>query len=99
MKRPFSLLIIAVYLSILATESFATQRVRTIYGMTSAQHFYTKQSAVFGIQLGSFSKQSNAITLGNRIRLKTKLPVHVEQKNGYYAVMVGPLKTAQVEGL
>ena len=95
MKRPFSLLIIAVYLSILATESFATQRVRTIYGMTSAQHFYTKQSAVFGIQLGSFSKQSNAITLGNRIRLKTKLPVHVEQKNGYYAVMVGPLKTAQ----
>jgi len=95
MQRPLPLSIIAVCVSILATESFATQRVKTIYGTTSAQHFYTKQSAVFGIQLGSFSKQSNAITFRNRIRLKTKLPVHVEQKNGHYAVMVGPLKTAE----
>jgi opacity protein-like surface antigen len=88
-------LIIAVSVSIFATESFATQRVRTIYGMTSALHFHTKQSTVFGIQLGSFSKQSNATTLRNSLRLKTKLPVHVEQKNGCYAVMVGPLKTAE----
>lgn len=94
MKWTYPRLILAVSLSILATQSFAIQQVRTIYGVTNAQHFNTKQRAVFTIQLGSFSNQSNAMKLQNSLRSKTRLPVRLEQKNGRYAVMVGPLQTA-----
>ena len=94
MKWTYPKSVIAVLLTISATQSLAIQSSRTIYGLANAQHFQAKQNGAFYIQLGSFSNKFNAANLEKSARAKTKFPVMTHQKNGNYVVTVGPINSA-----
>ena len=78
-------------LSIVASYSYSAKHFITIYGVDSAEHFQTKHSGVFYIQLGSFSKQLNASRLQKIAESKTNSPVTIVKKNKQYVVAIGPL--------
>ena len=94
MKWTYPQSVMAVTLSILATQSFASTTPRTVYGASNAQHFYARHNGVYIIQLGSFSNKANAMQLQKSLRAKTKLPIVIQPQNGSYVVTTGPISSA-----
>lgn len=53
---------------------------------------HNNNHADFYVQIGSYSKQSNALRAKSQ-RDQSKYPVLIQQKNGYHVLLIGPFKS------
>lgn len=84
-------LTMALGFSLISFASFSTQ---TIYGLQKASQFRSNSSGKLYVQVGSFKNKGNALRLRTALKNKTRNPVLVKEKNGYFIVVVGPMHTA-----
>lgn len=74
--------------------SFSAWSMQTIYGLQQSRHLKGTGAEDYYIQTGSYSSKSNALRAQSEMKRKSSHPVLLKQKNGYYAVMVGPFHSA-----
>lgn len=74
--------------------SFTSASAQTIYGLHQASQFSSKASSDVYIQLGSYKNKSYALRAKSQAQRKSKRPVLLKEKNGYYVIFLGPFRSA-----
>lgn len=80
-------------LSLITTPSFS--HGIKLYGLENAKQVTGNARGEYYIQLGAFSKKTNAFQLQKQIHTKTRQQVLVEQTGKRYVVLLGPIQSAQ----
>ncbi|WP_298624019.1 SPOR domain-containing protein [uncultured Legionella sp.] len=92
MTLPFRVkLALSLALPLVSFSSFSTS---TIYGLQKASQFRSNSSGDFYIQVASFRSKANALRAKSSLQSKSSQPIWIREKNGYYAVLIGPIHSA-----
>ncbi|HAU1151401.1 TPA: outer membrane beta-barrel protein [Legionella pneumophila] len=79
------------------SDAFSSQ---IIYGTQNAAHITGKSlKRIYFLQLGAFTKKSNAQQLARKIQTKTQYPVIISHSGNTFVVRVGPVNTQELHQL
>jgi opacity protein-like surface antigen len=85
----------SVFLALLTTSAFASQSSQTFYELDKAASFQSDKKGIYYIELGDFANKKNAYQLEKNVQSHVHRPVAINNNNGHYMVIVGPMHSAE----